>query len=106
MLRAFTVGFEKVIKSFLLLIAAFPGLIDTLCTVTSLKVPAMIVYDTHIHTHTHTHTHTHSDANPDKLNSTISAIFYRNLLALLRRILTDLQNFVRILDVWHPSAVI
>ena len=45
MLRAFTVGFEKVLKSCLLLPTALPGLIDTLWTVASLKVPAMIVYD-------------------------------------------------------------
>ena len=44
-LRAFTVGFEKVLKSCLLLPTALPGLIDTLWTVASLKVPAMIVYD-------------------------------------------------------------
>ena len=43
--RTFTVGFEKVLKSSLLLFAAFPGLINTLCTVASLKVPAMTVYD-------------------------------------------------------------
>ena len=30
MLRDFTVGFEKVLKSCLLLLAAFPGLTDTL----------------------------------------------------------------------------
>ena len=44
-LRAFTVSFEKVIKNCFLLLAAFPGLIVTLCTVASLKVPAMIVYE-------------------------------------------------------------
>ena len=33
------------LKSCLLLPVAFPGLIDTLPTVASLKVPAMIVYD-------------------------------------------------------------
>ena len=37
--------FEKVIKSCLLLLAALPALIDLFCTVASLKVPAMIVYD-------------------------------------------------------------
>ena len=45
MLRAFTVGFQKVLKSCLLLLVVLPGLIDTLCTVASLKVPAMIIYD-------------------------------------------------------------
>ena len=45
MLRAFTVGFEKVLKSCLLLPTALLGLIDTLWTVASLKVPAMTVYD-------------------------------------------------------------
>ena len=30
MLRAFTIGFQKVDKSFLLLLVAFPSLIDTL----------------------------------------------------------------------------
>ena len=44
-LRAFTVGFEKVVKSCLLLLAALPCLMDTLCTIASLKVPTMIVYD-------------------------------------------------------------
>ena len=43
--RTFTIGFEKVVKSCLLLLAAFPCLMDTLCTVASLKVPTMIVYD-------------------------------------------------------------
>ena len=45
MLRAFTVGFCKVYKSCLLLLVALPGLIDTLCTVASLKVPAIIIYN-------------------------------------------------------------
>ena len=45
MLRAFTVGFEKALKSCLLLLTALPGLIDTLCTVASLNVPPVIVYD-------------------------------------------------------------
>ena len=45
MLSAFTVGFQKVLKSCLLLLVGLPGLIDTLCTVASLKVPAMIVFD-------------------------------------------------------------
>ena len=45
MLCAFTVGFEKALKSCLLLFTALPGLIDTLCTVASLKVPPVIVYD-------------------------------------------------------------
>ena len=45
MLRAITVGFQKVLKSCLLLLVALSGLIDTLCTVASLTVPAMIVYD-------------------------------------------------------------
>ena len=45
MLRAFTVGFEKVLKSCLLLLAALPGLIDTLFTVASLTVLAMVIYD-------------------------------------------------------------
>ena len=44
-LRAFTVGFEKFIKSCLFLLTTLRGLIDTLCTVANLKVPAMIVYD-------------------------------------------------------------
>ena len=39
MLRAFTVGLQKVLKSCLLLLMALPGLTDTLCTVASLKVP-------------------------------------------------------------------
>ena len=45
MLRAFTVNFEKVLKSCLLLFAVLLGLIDTFCTGASLKVPAMTVYD-------------------------------------------------------------
>ena len=45
MLRSFTVSLEKVLKSCLLIFAALPGLIDTLRTVASLKVPAMLVYD-------------------------------------------------------------
>ena len=46
MLRAFTVGFQKVHKNCLLLLVAFPGLIDTLfCTTASLKDTAMIVCD-------------------------------------------------------------
>ena len=40
MLRAFTVGFQKVYESCLLLLVAFPGLIDTL-----LHSRQMIVYD-------------------------------------------------------------
>ena len=44
-LRAFTVNFEKVLKSCLLLFAVLLGLIDTFCTVASLKVPTMTVYD-------------------------------------------------------------
>ena len=45
MLHAFTVGFEKVLKNCLLLLAALPGLIGIFCTVASLKVPAMIIFD-------------------------------------------------------------
>ena len=45
MLRAFTVGFQKVLKSCISLLVTLPGLIDTLCTVARLKVPAMIVFD-------------------------------------------------------------
>ena len=46
MLRAFTVDFEKVSKSFLLLLAALPSLIaSTFYTGASLKVPVIIVYD-------------------------------------------------------------
>ena len=45
MLHAFTVGFQKVLKNSLLLLVAFPDLIDTLGTVASLKVPTMIVYN-------------------------------------------------------------
>ena len=45
MLPAFTVGFKKVLKSCLLLHVALPDLIDTLCTVASLKILAMIAYD-------------------------------------------------------------
>ena len=45
MLPAFTVGFKKVLKSCLLLHVALTDLIDTLCTVASLKVLAMIAYD-------------------------------------------------------------
>ena len=41
MLRAFNVGFQKVYKSCLLLLVAFPGFF--VCTVASLNVPAMIV---------------------------------------------------------------
>ena len=40
MLGAFTIGFEKVLKSCLLLLAAFPGLIDTF-----VQLVAMIVCD-------------------------------------------------------------
>ena len=40
MLRTFTIGFEKVSKNCLLLLAALPSL----CTIASLKVPAPIVY--------------------------------------------------------------
>ena len=44
MLCAFAVGFEKVFKSCLLLLAALIGL--TLpCAIASLQAPAMIVYD-------------------------------------------------------------
>ena len=43
--HAFTVGFEKVLKICLLLLAALPCLIDTLCTVASLKAPCYIVHD-------------------------------------------------------------
>ena len=35
----------KVVKSCLLLLAALSGLLDTFCTVASLKVPVIIVYD-------------------------------------------------------------
>ena len=45
MLCAFTVRFQKVIKSCPLLLAALLGLIDTLCLVATLRLPAMIVYD-------------------------------------------------------------
>ena len=45
MLCAFTISFQKVLKSCLLLFVAVPGLIDTLCTVASSKIPVMIVYD-------------------------------------------------------------
>ena len=46
MLRAFIVGFEKVSKNGLLLLAVFLGLIDTLLHSSNcLKVPAKIVYD-------------------------------------------------------------
>ena len=45
MLHTFTVGFQKILKSCLLLPVALPGLINTLLTVASLKVPAMTVYD-------------------------------------------------------------
>ena len=45
MLRVFTVCFQKVLKSCFLLLVALPDLIDTLYTVASLKVPAMIVFD-------------------------------------------------------------
>ena len=45
MLRAFTVDFEKVSKSYLLFLAGLPGLIDTLYTFASLKVSAVIAYD-------------------------------------------------------------
>ena len=45
MLRSFTVSFEKVLKSCLLIFMALPVLIDTLCTVAGLKAPAMLVYD-------------------------------------------------------------
>ena len=44
-LSAFTIGFDKVLKSCLSLLAVLPDLIDTFCTVASLKVSAMIVYD-------------------------------------------------------------
>ena len=49
MLRAFTVGFEKVLKSCLLFLTALPDLIDTLCTVDSLKVPAMTGFSQTFH---------------------------------------------------------
>ena len=39
------VGFEKVLKSCVLLPVALSGLIDIFCTVVSLKILAMIVYD-------------------------------------------------------------
>ena len=45
MLCTFIVGFEKVLKSCLLLLVALPGLIDTLCTVASLKISTVIVHD-------------------------------------------------------------
>ena len=45
MLHAFTVDPEKFINSYLLLLAALPDLIDTLCTVSSFSFPAMIVYN-------------------------------------------------------------
>ena len=45
MLSAFAVGFEKVLKSCLLLLTALSGLMDTLCTFASLEVPAMTVYN-------------------------------------------------------------
>ena len=44
-LCAFIVGFEKVIKSCLLLLATLLGLIYTHCTFANLKVPPMIFYD-------------------------------------------------------------
>ena len=45
MLRAFTVGFERVLKSFLLLLATLPGLIVTLLQVACWMVSAMTEYD-------------------------------------------------------------
>ena len=46
MFRSFIVGFfQKVYKSCLLLLVAFPGLIDIFCTVASWKVLSMIVPD-------------------------------------------------------------
>ena len=43
MLRAFTVGFQKILKGCLLLLVALLGLIDS--TVARLKVPVIIVFD-------------------------------------------------------------
>ena len=44
MLRVFTVGFEKVLKSCLLLDAASTGLIEIFCAAAGLRVPTMVVY--------------------------------------------------------------
>ena len=43
-LRVFTVGFEKVLKSCLLLVAASTGLIEFFCATAGLRVPTMVVY--------------------------------------------------------------
>ena len=45
MLRAFTVGFQDVYKRCLLLLVAFPGLIDTLLHIASLKVISMTTFE-------------------------------------------------------------
>ena len=45
MLLAFTIWFQKVFKTCLLLIVALPNLIALFCPVAGLKIPAMIVYD-------------------------------------------------------------
>ena len=44
MLRVFTVGFEKVLKSCLLLVAASTGLIEFFCATAGLRDPTMVVY--------------------------------------------------------------
>ena len=43
MLRVFTVGFEKVLKSCLLLDAASTGLIEIFCSAAGLRVLTMVV---------------------------------------------------------------
>ena len=77
MLRAFNVGFQKVYKSCLLLLVAFPGFF--VWTVASLNVPAMIVCEV---ARKVTNTKLFPQHNIADLNPGITVLYIKQLLQL------------------------